>query len=90
MGLWVAGTYGVAAFAKVLTTREGYGPPRLHSIPMQSHLGSVVLCLISTCMVGFKVLRKFYANRGESVQPLQSVKLIDQSCSQSRVAWTLT
>jgi hypothetical protein len=31
MGLWVAGVYpgsfGVAAFAKVLTTREGYGPP---------------------------------------------------------------
>jgi hypothetical protein len=45
---------------------------------MQSHLGSVVLCLISTCMVGFKVLRDFYANCGESVQPLQSVKLIDQ------------
>jgi hypothetical protein len=57
---------------------------------MQSHLGSVVLCLISTCMVGFKVLRNFYANCGESVQPLHSVKLIDQPCSRSRAAWTLT
>jgi hypothetical protein len=28
-------------------------------------------------MVGFKVLRSFYAACGESVQPLQSVKLID-------------
>jgi hypothetical protein len=27
-------------------------------------------------MVGFKVLRSFYAACGESVQPLQSVKLI--------------
>jgi hypothetical protein len=36
---------------------------------MQSHLGSMVLCLISTCVVGFKVLRNFYANCGESVQP---------------------
>jgi hypothetical protein len=26
---------------------------------MQSHFGSVVLCLISTCVVGFKVLRNF-------------------------------
>jgi hypothetical protein len=57
---------------------------------MQSHLGSVVLCLISTCVVGFKVLQNFYANCGESVQPLQSVKLIDQPCSRSRAAWTLT
>jgi hypothetical protein len=57
---------------------------------MQSHLGSVVLCLISTCVVGLKVLRNFYANCGESVQPLQSVKLIYQLCSRSRAAWTLT
>jgi hypothetical protein len=28
-------------------------------------------------MVGSKVLRSFYAACGESVQPLQSVKLID-------------
>jgi hypothetical protein len=28
-------------------------------------------------MVGFKVLRSFYVACGESVQPLQSVKLID-------------
>jgi hypothetical protein len=27
---------------------------------------------------------------GDSVQPLQSVKLIDQPCSRSRAAWTLT
>jgi low affinity Fe/Cu permease len=53
---------------------------------MQSHLRSVVLCLISTYMVGFKVLWNFYANCGESVQHLQSVKLIDQSCSRSRAA----
>jgi hypothetical protein len=57
---------------------------------MQSHLRSVVLCLIITCMVGFKVLRNFYANCGESVQPLQSVKLIDQPWSRLRAAWTLT
>jgi hypothetical protein len=57
---------------------------------MQSHLGSAVLCLISTCMVGFKVLQNFYANCGESVQSLQSVKLIDRPCSRSRAAWTLT
>jgi hypothetical protein len=56
---------------------------------MQSHLRSVVLCLISTCVVGFKVLWNFYANCGETVQPLQSVKLIDQLCSRSRAAWTL-
>jgi len=53
------------------------------SIPMQSHLGSVILCLASTCVVEFKVLRNFYANCGESVQPLQSVKLIYQPCSRS-------
>jgi hypothetical protein len=57
---------------------------------MQSHLGSVVLCLISTCMVGFKVLRNYYAKCGESVQPLQSVKLINQLCSRSRAPWILT
>ena len=45
---------------------------RPHSVPMQSHLGSVVLCLASTLRVGFKVLWNFYANCGESVQPLQS------------------
>jgi hypothetical protein len=50
----------------------------------------VVLCLISTCMVGYKVLRNFYTNCCESVQPLQSVKLNDQSCSHSRAVWTLT
>jgi hypothetical protein len=31
MAIWVAGVwpgpFGVAVFAKVLTTREGYGPP---------------------------------------------------------------
>ena len=42
------------------------------------------------CVVGFKVLRNFYANCGESVQPLQSVKLTYQPCSRSRVGWTLT
>jgi hypothetical protein len=41
-------------------------------------------------MVGFKVLLSFYATCGESVQPLQSVKLIDYLCSQSTAAWTLT
>ena len=41
-------------------------------------------------VVGYKVLRNFYANCGESVQPLQSVKLIYQPCSRSRAAWTLT
>ena len=43
------------------------------------------------CVVGFKVLRNFYANCGKSVQPpLQSVKLIYQSCSRSRAAYNLT
>ena len=45
---------------------------RPRSVPMQPYLGSMVLCLINTCVVGFKVLRDFYANYGESVQPLQS------------------
>ena len=57
---------------------------------MQLHLGSMVLCIASTCVVGFKVLRDFYANCGESVQPLQSVKLIYQPCSRLRADWTLT
>jgi hypothetical protein len=57
---------------------------------MQSHLRSVVLCLISTSMVGFKVFWNFYVDCGERVQPLQSVKLIDQPCSRSRAVWTLT
>ena len=52
------------------TYRDSLEKPR--SIAMQSHLESVVLCLISTCVVGFKVLRNFYTNCGESVQPLQS------------------
>ena len=43
---------------------------RPRSVPMQPYLGSVVLCLINTCVVGFKVLRDFYANCGESVQPV--------------------
>ena len=37
---------------------------RSRSVPMQPYLGSVVLCLINTCVVGFKVLRDFYANCG--------------------------
>ena len=40
-----------------------------------NHTSEVVLCLASTCVAGFKVLRNFYANYGESVQHLQSVKL---------------
>ena len=40
-------------------------------------------------VVGFKVLLNFYANCGESVQPLQSVKLIYQPCSRSIAGWTL-
>jgi hypothetical protein len=32
-------------------------------------------------MVGFKVLRDFYATCGEIAQPLQSVKLFDYLCS---------
>ena len=43
---------------------------RPRSVPMQTYLGSMVLCLINTCVVGFKVLRDFYANCGESVPPL--------------------
>ena len=41
---------------------------------MQSHIESMVLCLISTCVVGFKVLQNFYANCGESVYNLCRVK----------------
>ena len=52
--------------------------------------GSVILCLASTYVVGFKILRNFYANCGESIQSLQSVKLIYQPCSRSRAGWTLT
>ena len=60
---------GLQLLGPTLTYRNSLERPR--SVPMQSHLGSVVLCL-STCVVGFKVLRNFYANCGESVQPLQS------------------
>jgi hypothetical protein len=39
---------------------------------MQPHLGSGMVP-VQHRMVGFKVLRSFYAACGESVQPLQSV-----------------
>ena len=41
-----------------------------------NHTSEVWYCAwLAHCMVGFKVLRSFYANCGESVQPLQSLKL---------------
>ena len=96
MGLFIDGA-GEGSFV-FWGTVESKGPVRTYcdpleksrSVPMQSHLGSVVLCLISTCVVGFKVLQNFYANCRDSVQSLQSVKLIYQPCSRSRAAWTLT
>ena len=54
----------------VRTCSDSLERPR--SASMQPYLGSVVLCLINTCVVGFKVLGDSYANCGESVQPLQS------------------
>jgi hypothetical protein len=77
-----------AAFAKVLSTREGYGP-----LCYCNYVGcwfSAYLCkdfVVALCnhtsevwydswlafrMVRFKVLQNFYASCGESVQPLQS------------------
>ena len=50
------------------TYRDSLEKPR--SVPIQSRLGSVILCLASTRVVGFKVLRNFYVNCAESVQPL--------------------
>ena len=66
----VASSEGLHLLGPTLTYRNSLERPR--SVPMQPYLGSVVLCLISTSVVGFKVLRSFYANCGESVQPLQS------------------
>ena len=65
-----ASSEGLQLLGTTLTYRDSLESPR--SVPMQPYLGSVVLCLINTCVVGFKVLRDFYANCGESVQPLQS------------------
>ena len=61
---------GLQLLGPTLTYRDSL--ERSRSVPMQPYLGSVVLCLINTCVVGFKVLREFYVNCGESVQPLQS------------------
>ena len=66
----VASSEGLQLLGPTLTYRDFLERPR--SVPMQPYLGSMILCLINTCMVGFKVLRDFYANCGESVQPLQS------------------
>ena len=65
-----ASSGGLQLLGPTLTYRDSLERPR--SVPMQPYFGSVVLCLINTCVVGFKVLRDFYANCGESVQPLQS------------------
>ena len=61
---------GLQLLGPTLTYRNSLERPR--SVPMQPYIGSVVLCLINTCVVGFKVLQNFYANCGKSVQPLQS------------------
>jgi hypothetical protein len=42
-----------------------------------NHTSVVWYGALKHCMVGFKVLRSLYAPCGESVQPLQSVKLIN-------------
>ena len=76
-----ASSEGLQLLGPTLTYRDSLERPR--SVPMQPYLESVVLCLINTCVVGFKVLRNLYANCGESVQHLQSVKLIYQACSRS-------
>ena len=65
-----ASSEGLQLLGPTLTYRDSL--ERSRSVRMQSYLGSVVLCLINTCVVGFKVLRNFYTNCGESVQPLQS------------------
>ena len=65
-----ASSEGLQLLGPTLTHRDSLERPR--SVPMQPYFGSVVLCLINTCMVGFKVLQDFYANCGESVKPLQS------------------
>ena len=65
-----ASSEGLQLLGPTLTYRDSLERPR--SVPMQAYLGSVVLCLINTCMVGFKVLQNFNANCGESVQPLLS------------------
>ena len=66
----VASSEGLQLLGPTLIYRDSLERPR--SVPMQPYLGSVVLSLINTCVVGFKVLRDFYVNCGESVQPLQS------------------
>ena len=65
-----ASSEGLQLWGSTLTYKDSLEMPR--SVPMQPYLGSVVLCLINTCVVGFIVLRDFYANCDESVQPLQS------------------
>ena len=71
-GVWVcvveqvkeaASSEGLHLLGPTLIYSNSLEMPR--SVLMQPYLGSVVLCLI-------KVLRDFYANYGESVQPLQS------------------
>ena len=78
-GVWVcvveqvkeaASSEGLHLLGPTLIYRNSLERPR--SVPMQPYLGSVVLCLINTCVVGFKVLWDFYVNCGESVLPLQS------------------
>ena len=55
-----ASSEGLQLLGPTLTYRDSLERPR--SVPMQPYLESVVLCLISP--------RNFYANYGESVQPL--------------------
>jgi hypothetical protein len=47
-----------------------------HVASLCNHTSVVCMVPAQHRMVGFKVLRSFYAACGESVQPLQSVKLI--------------
>ena len=70
-----------AAYSEVLkrqgpthTYRDSLERP--HSVPMQLHLGSEILCLASTLRGWVQSSWNFYVNCGESVQPLQSVKMI--------------
>ena len=50
-----ASSEGLQLLGTTLTYRDSLESPR--SVPMQPYLGSVVLCLINTCVVGFKFTR---------------------------------
>ena len=98
-GFWVIDIWGAGEGSFVFWgTAESKGPVRTYSdslekprsIPMQSHLGSVVLCLASTLhgwvQSSSELLRELWLKCTTSAE----LKLIYQPCSRSRAAWTLT